>query len=464
MKKVVFVDELNLTENLKRLLKENGIFVLEDLILYLPEFLQEQFDLTIEDWKSILEVFIENHCAPSNLNSTICAAIKKRDWPSNALLINVMDEKYIVSIIHKGKRLYNDYIYKSLVKGLVFLSKDDADSFAKMICKTNDSRIIEAKIENAQNRIYVKKIFIPQKNKCIISFDQHLTEETVLQEIEYGHNLFRPQKADTLARTAVDRINRIFDYDIAQVVCFTFDEDAAKLEETELDVPGVNDSDTETYISLQTYQSELQKLKDTGSDDYFVWGKNAALDDSKHCSLKSLGERLSKCKQAALDNEDDAGITDEDDSYLRGYIEGIYCAISIQKSCICNRMEANVVIIDQFDFLSGLAAGIETPDRSFSKGNCTIYIKHFSKLEEINGLCEDCQAFYLICDSQHMSREKEDEVWILQRQFYETYKKDLYVIPLSKTMSRKIMNTVFSDLFMSIDADEPKEQNEKETQ
>ena len=79
MKKVVFVDELNLTEKLKRLLKENGIFVLEDLILYLPEFLQEQFDLTIEDWKSILEVFIENHCAPSNLNSTICAAIKKRD-------------------------------------------------------------------------------------------------------------------------------------------------------------------------------------------------------------------------------------------------------------------------------------------------------------------------------------------------------------------------------------------------
>jgi hypothetical protein len=144
MESLISVRSLNISDELKNLLMENHIYTLEDFLQYSIGVFKESFHLTFDDWKSILDVFVSFQAINGIQDGVIGAAVKKvnkrKECPCNALLINLFDEKYVVATVKKGKWIYEDYLYKSVARGVVFLSREEAQKFAEMICGCRNYR------------------------------------------------------------------------------------------------------------------------------------------------------------------------------------------------------------------------------------------------------------------------------------------------------------------------------------
>ena len=436
MKSIISIDTLNLTDKLKSILKDNHKYSVYDFITHSLGIFRESFELSFVDWQCIIDTF-DSLGAFKNINDIVIESTLKNN-SYNALLINVMDEKYVVSTIKKTKRVHEDYIYKSLANGVVFLSLEEAKKFALLI----SSKIIEYNIKNAQNKIYVINAFSSAKQENIICFDKEYSKEKLINAL-HGENLFfKPQRAQYLANKAVERINKIYDYEIASVLTLVCDEERASIEEIYPQELITEQSNEDIYIDLSKYKFELEQLIKSKEEDFFIWGKNAALCDAKNRSIKYMNKVLSQYTQLVDELKEDFASTEEDFSYTNGYIEGLTLAIETQKRCILPYVEANVALIDQF----GVFLQSETPFESVCSPlinrNATIHLNLFLSLDKLEEITKNFDAYYLICPPK-MSHEKEDLACKLMLDFYEANQKELLLLS-----SKSIHNTLFSDLFL----------------
>ena len=224
MNSVVSINSLDLSDEMKAILKENEIYTIDDFIKHSITIFKNYYQLTFDDWRSIIKAFITLHAVNKIQDGVVKAILtkvnKKKEAPVNALIINLFNEKYVVATIKKGKWLHEDYIFKSLARGVVFSSCEDAQSFAELICANNQSRVIVHNIKNAQDTINVIVVLTADRKNAVILFEKSKSEESILQALKDENNFFSAPRAYKLALAAVERINQIYDYEIAVPLAF----------------------------------------------------------------------------------------------------------------------------------------------------------------------------------------------------------------------------------------------------
>ena len=154
---IVSIDNLKLSDKIKKLLKANDIYTVDDFVEFGIRIVKENFDLTFDDWCQVVDAFISLKAIKKIQDPVLVAAFNKRSKSvfCDVLLVNLFDEKYVVSTIKHGKRTHDDYIYKSIARGIVFTNKDDARKLDGQISQNNQSKIIDRTINSAKNRIYI---------------------------------------------------------------------------------------------------------------------------------------------------------------------------------------------------------------------------------------------------------------------------------------------------------------------
>ena len=300
MESIISIDNLNLTNELKNILLSNQIYTVYEFFEKGISVFKKYFLLTCEDWKSIINVFVSIFPG-KRCNNPVIASIaneyhKKNNPFVDAIIINFFDEKYVVHVKKKSKWLHDDYIYKAIFNGIVFYSYDEAKKFAELICEKNKSKLIEREIKSAQNNIYVIKAFLREKGKCVIYCDTVVDNEIIIKVINEStdEGLVKPLRANKLLREMVEKINCIYDYDIAKIVIADFDgENLSILDSgTELYEEIDNDSSDKVLVDVKKYRLELRKNIDNESTEYFNWGKNEALCEAAFWSIKFIKNKL----------------------------------------------------------------------------------------------------------------------------------------------------------------------------
>ena len=426
----MYIDELKISEKLKGILRENFIFTLSNFYSHAIEVFKKHFDLTADDWQSIISIFVNKKTKKTSITDSTLAAISREEGTDvkrvNALLINVFNEKYVVATIKKGKRLFDDYIYKSISRGVVFLDYDDAKRFAEKIRKINNSKIIEREITSAQETIYVVNAFSIQKGKCIMCIHNELDSEKILACFVENANYMNPRRAIKLAKKAVDRINRVYDYEIATMVTVICDEENSKITENTPNEPICKPFD-ELYISIEHYQNELKKLYVDEDGTPYTFGINHAIFDSMKHTLSSIEENIDECTEWLEQYQEDAGVTEDDITYRRGYVEGLRLAASVYVKCQGETYTVNVALIDQYDLFSRLGVDCSILNVSHVSGNVTINMMSFATLDEAFEIDIVFDEYFLIC-TDDLSHEQEDELTRMQMDFYASHKKNLELI------------------------------------
>ena len=441
---IVSIDNLKLSDKIKNLLKANDIYTVDDFVEFGIKIVKENFDLTFDDWCDVVDAFISLKSIKKIQDPVLLSAFNKRinSVFCNALLINIFNEKYVVYTIKHGKWTHDDYIYKSIAHGIVFTDKDDARKLAEQISQNNQSKIIESTINSAKNRIYIIHAMSPDKKDSVISFNNSIDKENILElMLDKKSHIHPTSRAHTLAVKAVSRINKIYDYEIATLAELICDTEA----HTVLEVNG-NDSAIDkyevSYVDIKKYVAELNKKIDHENSNFFTWGRNDAINESKELSLKLIESRIATCLDMRENYNEDASITPEDISCLEGRIEGYRIAIETQKECKSqtDSIKATVALIDHFGFLSQLGIPQEAVATQIVKNNCSIDVDLFTSLDDLN---MHYDAYYLLSNSRN-SHEEEDEMFKIQKQFYETHKQNLRFI----TISRNLKNVFLRDLFI----------------
>lgn len=456
MNSVVSINSLDLSEEMKTLLKDNEIYTIDDFIEHSINVFKKCFLLTFDDWHSIIKAFITLHAVKKVQDRVVGAALKKptkKEVPSNALIVNLFDEKFVVSTIKKGKWLHEDYIIKSLARGVVFSSREDAQRFAELICVNNRSRVIVHNIKNAQDTINVIVALTADRKNAVILFKKSKLEESILQALTDENNFFSAPRAYKLALAAVERINQIYDYEIAVPLAFVCGEKGLVALEITPEEDATDDSFLNAYVNKSKYAKALEQLIDKKGDDYFTWGRNAAISDSQQRSIRCIETRIYKCFQRLSEFEEAAGITEEDVAYENGYIEGLKIALKIQKECVSDSLIGKVALIDCWEVASKLGIDTQKIIGCVKDSNCKIFIDYFDNFDMLNEKVAEYDAVYLIVGGR-MSHSDEDTFFNLQMQFYEMHKKQLYYICVSKDYKKQF----FRDLFLLNDLDDEEEQ------
>ena len=456
MNSIISVNSLELSDDLKAILKDNEIYTIDDFIEYSINVFKKYFRLTFDDWHNIIKVFIALHAAKKVQDGVVRATLiknKKKEAPYNALIINIFDEKYVVSTIKEGKWLHEDYVFKSLSRGIVFSSLKDAKDFAELICANNQSRVIVHEIKNAQDIINVIVAFDTHRKNAVILFGKDKSEKAILKAMMDEKNYFSASRAYKLATEASVRINQIYDYEIAVPLAFAYGEKGLATIEIASEECMLGEVSSSAYISKSKYTKALEQLIDNERSDYFTWGKNAAISESLQCSRRCIKARIEKCIQRLDEFKNDAGITEDDVAYEKGYVEGLEIAHNIQKECVSDFLTGKVALIDCWDLALQLGVDVQSIIRSVKDGNCEIFIDYFDSFDMLNANVEEYDAFYLLL-GDHMSHSEEDAFFNLQMQFYEKHKKPLYHICVSKNFKKQI----FRDIFLLDDCDEDEEQ------
>ena len=454
---VVSINSLELSEEMKAILKENEIYTIDDFIEHSITIFKNYYQLTFDDWRSIIKAFITLHAVNKIQDGVVKAILrkanKKKEAPANALIINLFNEKYVVATIKKGKWLHEDYIFKSLARGVVFSSREDAQSFAELICANNQSRVIVHNIKNAQNTINVIVALTADRKNAVILFGKSRSEEAILQALTDEKNFISTRRAYKLALAAVERINRIYDYDISVLSAFVCGENGLVALEIDPEEDEADDSSSSVYVDKSKYAKALEQMINKKENDHFTWGRNAAISESQQRSIRCIETRIYKCFQRLSEFEEAAGITEEDVAYENGYIEGLKIALKIQKECVSDSLIGKVALIDCWEVASKLGIDTQKIIDCVKDSNCKIFIDYFDNFDMLNAKVAEYDAVYLIVGGR-MSHSEEDTFFNLQMQFYEMHKKQLYYICVSKDYKKQF----FRDLFLLNDLDDEEEQ------
>ena len=455
---IISIDNLKLSDKIKKLLKANDIYTVDDFVEFGIRIVKENFDLTFDDWCQFVDAFISLKAIKKIQDTVLVAAFNKRSKSvfCDALLVNLFDEKYVVSTIKHGKWTHDDYIYKSIARGIVFTNKDDARKLAGQISQNNQSKIIERTINSAKNRIYVIHAVSPDEKDSVISFSNSIDKGNILELMADEKSHIHPTlRAHELAIKAVNRINKIYDYEIATLIELICNIEAHTVVEANKNAFAIGKHEDLKCINTKKYVAELNEKINHKDSNYFIWGKNDAINESKEICLKLIESRITKCLDRLEEYKGDASITSEDIAYLEGRVEGYRIAVKIQRQCESesDSIRAKVALIDHFGLLSQLGIPREAIATQIVKHNYTVDVDLFTTCDDLN---MHYDAYYLLSNGRN-SHEQEDEMVKIQKQFYETHKQNLHFI----TLSRNLKNVFLRDLFVLNEVEE-KEDKESE--
>ena len=441
MKHTDFVKELPLRRELKELLYANGIFTVEDFSVRAVGVLKEIFEVTLQDWCDILDVFAENRWTKRISEDVVCAAlmpIKKSDGKSpNALLINVLGEKYVVSLIRNGKGVYRDFLYKSLSRGIVFQTKEDAVGFAEMIREWNGSKIVEATIDRIPGCIHVVHAHAPIEEKSALYFGETVLHENILKMLRQNDVAMKRQRGNHLAKKAVERINRLFGKEVALLTAMECDGQGALSEvpfaEAEPEIYGDG-----IYLDVRRYVAEIERLICKDGDGYFNLGKNAALTFATGRSIAGIRDKIAQYEQALVEYAQDAGVTEEDIAFAKGYLEGARDAITVQKKHITDQIKVRVALLDQFGVLEQAQMPSEMLCVPITDGKCVVELQLFDKMEDLQAVCKNYNGVYLLNNGGF---SHEETLWACEwrERFQREYEMDLRSIRLGVSFRDEIL-------------------------
>lgn len=477
MESLIGIETLQLRREVETLLRDNGIVTVLDFLENSLPVLKDCFDLTFADWENILEIYSLHKDKQQATTDTIVRAAMKRDPKEQyrALIIRLFDEKYVVSIVRRGKSLYVDYIIKSLSRGFVFLSLEDARAFAQRIADTQKSRVIEMEIRSAQENICVMEVYVPQKKKSVLCYSREVSGKQILEAIEDEKNLFEPTRAHKLALHAVDRINRIYDYEIASLHMLICEEDGLfETEELPFDIGMDDDVEEEPYVDKQKYVEALESLVRPDAEDYFTRGRNRALEASGDHSLRWIARQIREHTETRASYEDDAGVTEEDIRYVEGSLEGFRLALEIQNEYMHRPSVIRVALMDcygLFEWMKIEALG-ESAHMLKVPGGSTVSVTFLDMTGEprdFRSIAEEYDHYYLLCERQPKRGKKprheaklvtEQDAFEMTMEFYSQTNKQLRTYSMHTQLTKWLLGDLFIRNAPLVESDEDEDEDE----
>ena len=196
-------------------------------------------------------------------------------------------------------------------------------------------------------------------------------------------------------------------------------------------------------VDPKRYSARLKQLYDCTADSFFDWGKNEALSLDAPKRLSRLQKRKLDCIRILEEYKDDAGVTEDDVSYMKGYLEGLNLAIEVYRELQNEEFEASVALIDHFGLLAQMGGEKEAFNSTFVKCNATINAKIFPTLDSANETGVIYDDYYLIC-SKRLSDAKEDLIYQIQLDFYKATGKTFHLLDLEKNLKSELFSNLFT--------------------
>ena len=447
------IEQLCLAEHLKEIFRKNDLVSVGDYLDSAIRVCLLHFELNINDWLNLICVFEENNAVKNIHNKTVAALANQQDRAYDVVLINVMGEKYVVCALKKGKRLFPDFIFKALVEGIVFLNREDAEVCCRIIQRNYSSTIHKLEIETANRDIRVVVAYSLQTEKCTFSINKANDTKEILFAFAEESYLFDTRRAIELAEENVKKINMIYDYEIASLIYVLCDEEAKTVEEVSYDTFSEYTSKKRMYIQIRAFEEVLHKLYDPTDESYFGIGKKSALDEVLEHNVSWLTEKIKSTEQTLASLNEDFGATEDDILYFNGYREGLCCALEMLEQYEIHDVRVRVAVVDCYGILSDVEKGSIGERTEQTVANVTVEICMFSTLQEMDESGEMYDGYYFLV-GRTLSYEMQDEMYRMQREFYEKTQKNLHSVGITRrnTLEKRVVEATLHDLFTKLTA------------